>query len=276
VILERILTHKRREIVNLKSTIPQARLERALEAQPPALDLGAVLRRPGVSLIAEVKRASPSKGLLCPNLDPAELALAYARGGAGAISVLTDETFFRGGMGDLLKVRRALDEEGYRVPILRKDFILDPYQVVQSRAYGADALLLIAKVLSVAELAELLALCRELGMEPLVEVHDEADLEKALPCAPCIIGINNRDLRTFEVNLETTLQLRSCIPRGILLVSESGIRDPADVTRLTGLVDGVLVGEALVTATDPAAAARALVAAGAMGEAGREGQRWFG
>jgi len=217
-----------------------------------------------VGLIAEVKRASPSKGFLRLELDPTELALAYARGGAGAISVLTDEAFFQGCLGDLVAVKRRLTEEGYRLPILRKDFILDSYQVVQSRAHGADTLLLIAAVLSAAELVGLLALSRELGMEPLVEVHDESDLEKALLCEPRIIGVNNRDLRTFHVNPDTTLRLRSRIPQGTLLVSESGIRGPADVARLAGQVDGVLVGEALVTAADPASAARALVAAGAV------------
>lgn len=264
MILDRILAHKRREIALLKEMIPQERLAQAAEAQSPALDLGAALRQPGVTLIAEVKRASPSKGFLRLDLDPAELALAYAWGGAGAISVLTDETFFQGCLGDLVAVKRRLAEEGYRLPILRKDFILDPYQVVQSRAYGADALLLIAAALSAGELAELLALSRELGMEPLIEVHDEADLEKALPCSPRIIGINNRDLRTFQVNLDTTLRLRSRISPGTLLVSESGIRGPTDVVRLAGQVDGVLVGEALVTAVDPAGAARALVTAGAV------------
>lgn len=269
MILDRILAHKRREVALLKEMIPQEGLARTAEAQSPALDLCAALRRPGVGLIAEVKRASPSRRLLHLDLDPAELALAYARGGAGAISVLTDEAFFQGCLGDLVAVKRRLAEEGYRLSILRKDFILDPYQVVQSRAYGADAVLLIAAALSAEELAELLALSRKLGMEPLVEVHDEADLEKALPCWPRIIGINNRDLQGFQVDLDTTLRLRPRIPQGTLLVSESGIRGPAHVARLTGQVDGVLVGEALVTATDPAGSARALVAAGTV----REGER---
>jgi len=264
MILERILAHKRREVALHKEIIPQERLAQAAEVQSPAFDLGAALRRPGVTLIAEVKRTSPSRELLRLDLDPAELALAYARGGAGAISVLTDEPFFQGSLGDLVVVRRALAEGGYRLPILRKDFILDPYQVVQSRAYGADTLLLIAAALSPPELAQLLTLSRELGMEPLVEVHDESDLEKALSCGSQIIGVNNRDLRTFQVNLDTALRLRSHIPPGTLLVSESGVRDPADVARLSGQVDGVLVGEALVTAADPTAMARALVSAGAM------------
>ncbi|MEA3345400.1 MAG: indole-3-glycerol phosphate synthase TrpC [Chloroflexota bacterium] len=267
MILDRILAHKRREIALLKEMISQERLARAAEAQPSALDLRAALHQPGVTLIAEVKRASPSKGPLRLDLDPAELALAYARGGAEAISVLTDGVFFRGSLGDLAAVKRGLTEEGYRLPILRKDFILDPYQVYEARAYGADAILLIAAALSALELAQLLALSRELGMEPLVEVHDEADLEKALPCGLRIIGVNNRDLRTFKVNLDTIPRLRPRIPQGTLLVSESGVQSPADVRWLAQVgVDAVLVGEALVTAADPADEARGLVAAGMVGE----------
>lgn len=266
MIFNRILAHKRREVALLKEMIPQEGLARTAEAQSPALDLGAALHRPGVTLIAEVKRASPSRGVLRLDLDSVKLALAYARGGARAISVLTDEVFFQGCLGDLVAVKRRSAEEGYRLPILRKDFILDPYQVVQSRAYGADALLLIAAALSATELAELLTLSRELGMEPLVEVHNEADLAKALSCGPRIIGVNNRDLRTFHTDLDTTLRLRPRVPKRTLLVSESGIRGPADVARLAGQVDGVLVGEALVTAADPAGAAQALVAAGMVHE----------
>ena len=263
MILDRILAHKRREVAALKEMMSQERLAQKAKAQPPPLDLGVALRHRGVSLIAEVKRASPSRGELCSDLNPARLALAYAQGGAKAVSVLTDGPFFQGSLEDLLAVREALTGGGYRLPILRKDFILDPYQVIESRAYGADALLLIAAALSAQELTELLALSRELGMEPLIEVHDEEDLAKAIPCGPRVIGINNRDLRTFHVDLATTVRLRSSVPQGVVLVSESGIRGPADATRLAGQVDGILVGEMLVTAADPAGAARALVTAGA-------------
>jgi indole-3-glycerol phosphate synthase len=263
MLLDSIIVHKRKELAVWKAAVPQARLEKAAIRQTPPLDFAAALRQPGVSLIAEVKRASPSRGLLRPELDPGQLAVTYAEGGAAAISVLTDERFFQGGLSDLAAVKVALRRTGRKVPVLRKDFILDAYQVYQARVYGADAVLLIAAILEAEELAELLGLARELGMEALVEVHCEEELDRVLPLGPSIIGVNNRDLQDFSVDLATTLRLQPRIPRSIVLVSESGIHRRADVERLARAgVDAILVGEALVTAEDVVGKIRELSAAG--------------
>lgn len=251
MLLDSIVAHKRKELAAWKVAVPQGRLEEAAIRQAPSLDFAAALRRPGVSLIAEVKRASPSRGLLRPELDPGQLAVAYAEGGAAAISVLTDERFFRGSLSDLAAVKKTLRRAGREVPVLCKDFILDAYQVYQARASGADAVLLIAAILEAEELAELLALARELSMEALVEVHCEEELDRVLPLDPSVIGVNNRDLQDFSVDLATTFRLRPHIPRSIILVSESGIHCRADVKRLARAgVDAILVGEALMTAED--------------------------
>ncbi len=251
MLLESIVAHKRNELAMWKAAVPQAHLEKTAIRQAPPLDFAAALRQPGVSLIAEIKRASPSKGLLRPELDPGQLAMTYVEGGAAAISVLTDEHFFQGSMADLAAVKAALRQAGRGVPVLRKDFILDAYQVYQARAYGADAILLIAAILRAEDLAKLLTLVRELGMEALVEVHCEEELDRVLPLGPSIIGVNNRNLQDFSVDLATTLRLQPHIPRSAILVSESGIHCRADVERLARAgVDAVLVGEALVTAED--------------------------
>jgi indole-3-glycerol phosphate synthase len=272
-ILDRIVAHKREETALRRAALPQATWEERARSQPPALDLAAALRQPGVRLIAEVKRASPSRGLLKPDLNPGLLARTYARHGAAAISVLTDQRFFQGSLEDLMAVKRmnciqgALAKEDYRLPVLRKDFILEPYQVYEARAWGADALLLIAAALDGGadrQLADLLDLTHDLGMEALIEVHSGEELERVLSLGPRIVGINNRDLRTFRVDLETTLRLRSRIPPDVVVVSESGVREPADVRRLAEAgVDAVLVGETLVTAHDVGATVQGLVAAGA-------------
>ncbi len=229
--------------------------------RPAPLDLAAALRRDGVSLIAEIKRASPSRGLLCADFHPLELAETYARHGAAAISVLTELRFFQGGLDHLAQVRHGLRHE---VPLLRKDFIVDPYQVYESYAFGADALLLIAAVLPDEALDELLGLTRELGMVALVEVHSEEDLKRVLALQPRIVGINNRDLRDFSVDLATFGQLRSRLPAGVIAVAESGVHNGADVRRLASMgADAVLVGEALVTAENRQAKVEELVEAGA-------------
>jgi indole-3-glycerol phosphate synthase len=262
MLLDSIIIHKRKKLAGWKETVPQADLEQAAIQQAPPLDFAAALRQPGVSLIAEVKRASPSRGLLRPELDPGQLAVAYAEGSAAAISVLTDERFFRGSLSDLTAVKAALRRAGREVPVLRKDFVLDAYQVYQARAHGADAVLLIAAILGVEELAELLTLARELGMEALVEVHCEEELDRVLLLGPSIIGVNNRDLQDFSVDLATTLRLRPHIPRSIILVSESGIHCRADVERLAKAgVDAILMGEALVTVEDVVGKIRELSAA---------------
>lgn len=245
-ILERIVSWKREEVANRKKSCPPEVVQAEATAAPPPRDFAAALRAPGISLIAEIKRASPSKGVLCPHLDAPALARRYEAYGAAAISVLTDEHFFRGSLEDLRAVRQSVT-----IPVLRKDFVLDPYQVYEARAAGADAVLLIVAVLDDVTLQELHELTYALGMAALVEVHNASELERALRIGPHIIGINNRDLRTFEVSLETTERLRPLIPQDILVVAESGIHHRADVARLRAIgVDGVLVGEALVQAAD--------------------------
>jgi indole-3-glycerol phosphate synthase len=244
--LDTIIAHKRAEVALQKQTQPLDAWRAEAEAAPPPRNFLAALRAPGVSLIAEVKKASPSKGLLCPDFDPVRLARAYAANGAAAISVLTDERFFQGSLDDLRAVREVVD-----VPVLRKDFVVDAYQVYEARAAGADAVLLIVAALEDERLHALHALIGELGMTALVEVHNAAEVERALALQPRLIGVNNRDLRTFHVTLDTTAALRPRVPEGVILVAESGIHTPEDVTRLAALgVDAMLVGEALVTARD--------------------------
>jgi len=260
VILDEIMAHKQKELEARRQVVPLAELQARGADLPPPLDFAAALRGEGVSLIAEVKRASPSKGLLCPDFDPARLATTYAANGAAAISVLTDEKFFQGKLKYLTRIREAL---GATIPLLRKDFIFDPYQVYEARAYRADALLLIAAVLSDETLAELLALTHELGMAVLVEVHDEEEVERVLPLHPRVVGINNRDLRDFSVDLATFGRLRSLLPCDTIAVAESGVHTAADVRRLAKMrADAVLVGESLVTARDRPAKVRELVAGG--------------
>ena len=246
--LERILQRKREEV--------EARKRRGLFFRPfweaPRRDLARALRKARPAIIAEIKRASPSKGLLCPDFDPLRLARAYRQGGAAALSVITDEPFFQGSLEYLSAVRAAVE-----LPLLRKDFILDPIQIEEARAFGADAVLLIVAALSPEELRELLACARRLELSALVEVHDGEELETALSAGAEILGINNRNLRTFEVSVETTLRLLPRIPEGRVVVSESGLSDPETLERLARAgVDAFLIGEALVTAPDPEARLR--------------------
>jgi indole-3-glycerol phosphate synthase len=201
--------------------------------------------RPRVRLIAEMKRASPSAGLLTDDYDPEALASLYTEGGAAAISVLTDVDFFQGALDHLSAASRAAT-----VPILRKDFVIDERQVHEARAAGAHSVLLIAALLDRKTLARFLSEARALAMEPLVEVHDEAELERALEAGARVVGINNRDLRTFRVDVETTFRLASRLPAGTLVVSESGVESERDIARLSGVVDAALVGTALMTARD--------------------------
>jgi indole-3-glycerol phosphate synthase len=206
-------------------------------------------------LIAECKKASPSKGLLRPEYDPAQLARTYAENGATALSVLTDEKFFQGSLNDLSAARAAAG-----LPALRKDFIVDSYQVYEARAAGADAVLLIVAALNPEQLQELHQLINEVSMTALVEVHDEAEVETALKIEPKLMGVNNRNLHDFSVDLRTTARLRKCIPANIALVAESGIHTAEDVARVRDMgVDAILVGEALVTASDVGAKVRELV-----------------
>ena len=254
-ILDRIVADKRQELERRRKEEPLAILRERLAQAPPTRSLAQALRGPSLGLIAEVKRASPSRGVLRADLDPQALARTYAGSGAAAISVLTEEQHFQGSLADLIAVRAVLDGRGDpRLPLLRKDFLFDAYHLYEARAYGADAVLLIAAVLNPGLLAELLALARTLGLECLVEVHDQQELERALTADAQIIGINNRDLRTFEVNLALSERLRPLIPEDRVVVAESGIHSRADMQRLRALgVNAVLIGEALVTAEDAGA-----------------------
>lgn len=258
-ILEEIIDWKRGEVERCKAALPPELVQAEAAQAPAPRDFVGALRQRGVSLIAEVKRASPSKGLLRPGLDAASLARAYEANGAAAISVLTDQRYFQGSLDDLRAVRQTVS-----LPLLRKGFIVDPYQVYQARAAGADAVLLIVAALDDGALQTLHRLAEDLGMAVLVEVHDAAELFQALKIEPVhgrrIVGINNRNLCTFEVSLETTARLRPLVPEDALLVAESGIHTLADVERLATLnVDAMLVGEALVRADNVGEKVRELV-----------------
>ncbi len=258
MILERIVADNRRELEARKRRLPLAELREAISGQSPPLDFASALRGDQIRLIAEVKKASPSRGIIRPDFDPVAIARTYAGNGASAISVLTESRYFQGSLDYLRDIGDALGDN--RLPLLRKDFIDDPYQVYESRAYGADSLLLIVAMLSAEKLDELLRLSRELGMECLVEVHDEAELEVALKGGAAIIGINNRDLKTFTVDLSVTERLRPLVPADRIVVSESGIKDRSDIERMERLdVDAVLIGEALMAAPDIAARMKELM-----------------
>ena len=226
--------------------MPLSSLKESIAQRQMPLDFALALGGDHTRLIAEVKRASPSRGILCPNFNPVELAKSYTQGGAAAISVLTETNYFEGSIDHLAAIR-----EETRLPLLRKDFIFDPYQVYESRAYGADALLLIVASLSQEQLEELLWLSHNLSLSCLVEVHNQAEVERALLSQAKIIGINNRNLDTLNVDINTTHQLRPLIPREKIVVSESGIGSRGDIEKLKQWgVNAVLVGEALVTAAD--------------------------
>jgi indole-3-glycerol phosphate synthase len=256
MILDRILANKYLEVAQWRMALPIEYVrEQALTQTPPRDFLGALKRVGRPALIAECKKASPSKGLLRPEYDPTQLARTYAENGAAALSVLTDEKFFQGSLNDLSTAREATG-----LPALRKDFIVDGYQVYEARAAGADAVLLIVAALRLEQLRELQRLINELGMTALVEVHDEAEVETALKIVPQLIGVNNRNLHDFSVDLQTAGRLRKCIPGDIALVAESGIHTAEDVARVRDMgVDAILVGEALVTARDVGAKVRELV-----------------
>jgi len=244
--LDRIIAQKREEVEQRKRSMPLSLLEKRMAHQKAPLDFALALDGDHTRLIAEVKRSSPSRGVLCPNFNPVELTKSYAQGGAAAISVLTEANYFEGSIDYLAAIR-----EEVHLPLLRKDFIFDPYQVYESSAYGADALLLIVAILSQEQLEGLLSLSHSLGLSCLVEVHNEDEVERALLSQAKIIGINNRDLNTFTVDINTTHRLRPLIPQQRIVVSESGIRNRGDVEKLKGWgVNAVLVGEALVTASD--------------------------
>lgn len=252
-ILDRIVEVKRAEV---RDTAPKsAELKARAEDAPPPRGFAAALSRPGeVRLLAEVKRRSPSAGDIRPGADPVEVARAYHDGGAAALSVLTDRDFFGGSLDALVRVREAVP-----LPVLRKDFVIDPVQLWEARAAGADAVLLIVRILSDAQLADLQGVARERGMDVLVEVHTAEEMERALAAGSTLVGVNNRDLSTFVTDLDLSIRLAAGVGPGVTLVAESGIRTAADVDRLGAAgFDAILVGESLMRQADLQAAAAAL------------------
>jgi indole-3-glycerol phosphate synthase len=257
-ILGRIVASKRREIDQRRASVPESALERQLAAAPPVRDFRAALAtgfaRHGVRLIAEIKKASPSAGVLRADFDPVALARTYAAHGAAALSVLTDEPFFQGSLAYLQAIRTTVP-----LPLLRKDFLLDRYQVLEARIAGADAVLLIAEILDDTALGHLLRETEALGMHALVELYEPANLSRVLDCEATLVGVNNRDLRTFVTRLEHTLDIAAQVPADCLLVSESGIRTRADIARLAAAgVKAVLIGETFMRAPDVGAKVREL------------------
>jgi indole-3-glycerol phosphate synthase len=249
MIVDDIVSRSRRDLETRKKEVPPARIQKlALERKQP-LDLALALRSERIKLIAEVKKASPSRGLICPDFNPIDIARTYAENNAAAISVLTEPRYFQGCLDYLSYIDFALGMT--RPPLLRKDFIFDPYQVYESRAYGADAILLITAILKPEELEEMLALSHSLHMRCLVEVHNEKEVDMAISSGAKIIGINNRDLRTFTVDINTTARLRPLISRDRIIVSESGIQTRQDMEKLESWgVNAALVGESLMASTN--------------------------
>jgi indole-3-glycerol phosphate synthase len=259
-ILKKIMHRKAEEVRARAERLPLAELKAGIAEVPPTRGfvdaLNARVLAGGAAVIAEIKKASPSKGLLRVDFDPAGIAASYARGGATCLSVLTDRDFFQGSEADLIQARTACD-----LPVIRKDFTLDPYQVYEARSMGADCILLIAACLDDAQLADLSGLATELGLDVLVEVHDAEELDRAARVPGRLLGINNRNLRTFEVSLETTIGLLNRVPEGRLAVTESGILSPGDVARMRHHgVHAFLVGEAFMRADDPGAELQRLFA----------------
>jgi indole-3-glycerol phosphate synthase len=259
-VLEEIVAHKRGEIAARKRVRPLEAVQESALVAPEPRDFAAALAAPGLSVIAEIKRRSPARGDLRVDLDPVAVARRYETYGASAMSVLTDEHYFKGSDSDLQVARGAVG-----LPVLRKDFTVEPYQVYEARALGADAVLLIVRALGDRELAELLHLAGELGLAALVEVHDAAELRRAAEVGASIIGVNNRNLDTLTVDPATSLKLRELIPANALAISESGISQPALAGQLAAAgYDAILVGEALVVADNPARLLQELRQAGCL------------
>jgi indole-3-glycerol phosphate synthase len=255
-VLEKIVATKRREIAAAKAARPENVLQELAAAAPPVRNFFAALSAPGpIRLIDEVKKASPSRGVIRASFEPVEIALTYERHGASCLSVLTDERYFQGSLDYLRRARAEV-----KIPVLRKDFILDAYQLYEARAAGADAVLLIAECLDDCNLRKLHNLAVELKLSPLVELYDPDNLQRVFDAGATLIGVNNRDLRTFETSLDHTLRLRDRVPDQCVLVSESGIRTRADVEKLEAAgVDAILVGESLMASPDIGAAVDALL-----------------
>jgi len=243
MILDAIVENKKIEVAEAKLKVTIDQLEERISNVDPPRDFRGALRTQGISLIAEIKRSSPSKGDILPQVDARELGLVYQENGASAISVLTDQKYFKGSLADLTKVH-----QGVRIPCLRKEFIIDPYQIYEARSGEADAILLIVRILSDAELTDFIRIAKSLKMAALVETHTEEEVKRALDCGAHIVGINNRNLDTLEMNLNTTMLLKKFVPGGHILVSESGIYTRDQVKQLEDAgVDAILVGESLLT-----------------------------
>lgn len=258
-LLQRILETRRAAIAAARLAVPPTLLQRRAAQRHEHRSLASALRAPGVRIIAEIKRASPSRGRLRGELDPARLAAAYAAGGAAALSVLTEPAFFLGSAGDLRRARAAVS-----LPVLRKDFIIDAYQLLESAAMGADAVLLIARLLDDATLWQFYEQAAELGLDALVEVHDDDDASRALALGARLVAINNRDLGDFSVDSDRAMRLAARFPTGTCVVAASGIATAADIASAASAgIRRFLIGEALVRAPDPAALLRSLVASGA-------------
>ncbi|MFT4201508.1 indole-3-glycerol phosphate synthase TrpC [Gordonia sp. (in: high G+C Gram-positive bacteria)] len=258
-VLDSIIEGVKADVATREAAIDYATIKKASQDAPPARDAMAALRRPGIGVIAEVKRASPSKGELATIADPAELAKIYEEGGARVISVLTEERRFRGSLADLDAVRAAVD-----LPILRKDFIVGPYQIHEARAHGADVILLIVAALEQNVLESLLDRTESLGMTALVEAHSEEEADRALQAGAKVVGINARNLKTLEVDRDAFARIAPGLPTEVIKIAESGIRGTAELLAYAGAgADAVLVGEGLVTSGDPRAAVAELVTAGA-------------
>jgi indole-3-glycerol phosphate synthase len=257
--LEKIVSHKRGEIEAAKRRVSPSILRARLRAAPPVRDFLQALRaKTAIALIAEVKKASPSAGLIREDFDPVQIAAAYEQNGAACISVLTDEHFFQGSLADLQSVRQSV-----AVPVLRKDFLLDPYQLLESRAAGADCVLLIAECLDDDALRELHTGAQELGMQTLTEVYEPQNLPRVLALKPALVGVNNRDLKTFTTDLNHSIRLAAEVPATTLLVSESGIQTRDDIERLERAgIGAILVGETLMRAPDIGAKVRELLGSG--------------
>ncbi|HXW62178.1 MAG TPA: indole-3-glycerol phosphate synthase TrpC [Candidatus Acidoferrales bacterium] len=254
-ILDRIVEARRESVAHRKRVLPNVALKIAARKVDPARDFPGTLVRDGLNVIAELKKASPSRGLIRPEYRPAELAPLLEAAGAAALSVLTEEDFFSGSLGDMKAVHAVT-----QIPVLRKDFIIDPWQVWESRAAGADSFLLITAILTDEALGEMVELGRSLGMEPLVEVHSREELDRAVAARARIIGVNNRDLRNFEVQLDTSLDLVHAIPEDCLAVSESGLSTHEDLARMRRAgFDAFLIGEYLMKEADPSVPLRGLL-----------------
>jgi indole-3-glycerol phosphate synthase len=258
MILDEIVENTRRELISRKRRLPLAILRSMAQSRLQTVNLGDALKGEHVRLIAEVKKASPSRGVIRIDFNPVRIAGEFAANGASAISVLTDSRYFQGSLDYLVQINAALGPK--RPPLLRKDFILDPYQIYESRAHGADALLLIVAILKSEEISELLELAHSLQMLCLLETHNEQEVKKAVESGARVIGINNRDLQTFKVDLETTSRLRPLIPDDRIVISESGIRNRSDMENLHNLkVNAALVGETLMASADIATRMRELL-----------------